>query len=258
MSAKDDMTIPLVANQYYHIYNRGNRNQTIFFQEKNYAYFLKRYGEYMNNYWNTFAYALLPNHFHFFIQIKSGKKLVAAAKDDKLRVSRKFLQPFYPKEEVYKWLDIEDITDRTKLNKENYDVYFCKGNYIDFCHKLLEWIAKEPFRRFLLSYAKSINKQEGKAGSLFQKHFRRKEVGTTIENFKQLEMYIHRNPIHHGTAINLEDSEWTSYYSFFVNEKSSLKRTEVLEWFDGIENFKLEHEKYTDDWKDDQKWRIED
>jgi REP element-mobilizing transposase RayT len=35
-------------------------------------------------------------------------------------------------------------------------------------------IISEQFRRFFLSYSKSINAQEGRTGSLFEKNFKRK------------------------------------------------------------------------------------
>nr|WP_225226008.1 hypothetical protein [Komarekiella delphini-convector] len=32
--------IPLQAGNFYHVYNRGNNRQTIFFERENYVYFL--------------------------------------------------------------------------------------------------------------------------------------------------------------------------------------------------------------------------
>lgn len=255
MSRVADTTIPLKINQYYHIYNRGNNGQLIFFQERNYSFFLKQYAKYMNPYWNTFAYALLPNHFHLFIQIKDGKTLVEMAKKHLKRVNKIFLMRFSPKNKDIS-MEIADLTDRNYLNQDNFSNYFGLGDYSSFCYKLCEWIATEPFRRFMMSYAKAINKQEERHGSLFQKYFRRKHL-EELEDFLQLTKYIHRNPIHHGTAINLQDSELTSYHSFFVNGKSRLKRTMVLNWFNGIEHFKSEHEQYIEDWKNDERWSIE-
>ena len=256
MSKIADTTIPLKINQYYHVYNRGNSGQNIFFQLRNYDFFMKRYFKYMNGYWNTFAYALLPNHFHLLIQVKDGKTLVEKAKKDLKKVDKNFIRRFFPKSEEIS-LDISDLTNRGYLNAENYTNHFGKGDYRSFCYELVEWIATEPFRRFMMSYAKAINIQEKRHGSLFQKKFRRKHLLTQLDCV-QVTKYIHRNPIHHGIAINLSDSEWTSYHSFFENEISNLKQRKVLEWFDGIENFKSVHEKYTDDWKNNDNWIIED
>lgn len=247
----------MVANHYYHVYNRGNDGQLIFYKEENYKHFLKKYKEYISGYCDTFAYALLPNHFHAMVKVKEGKTLVAAAKKDLKTVNRDFIKEFYPKVEFLTINKIEDLTNRDFLNQKNFDSYFGKGDYIEFCYRLLEWIVRERFRRFFMAYAKAINKQEDKDGSLFQKKFKRKLLETT-DDFRQMVLYIHRNPIHHGMAVSLEESSWTSYPSFFSKKATTLKREAVLEWFDDLETFKATHERYTDDWRDMQRWCIED
>ncbi len=55
---------------YYHIFNRGNNRETIFREQRNYYYFLKLYEKYIPLVADTFAYCLLPNHFHFLVRIK--------------------------------------------------------------------------------------------------------------------------------------------------------------------------------------------
>jgi putative transposase len=62
--------LPLLWGQFYHIYNRGIDRQPIFFQERNYRYFLQLYTRYVGPIVETFAYCLLPNHFHFLVRIK--------------------------------------------------------------------------------------------------------------------------------------------------------------------------------------------
>ena len=60
------MTIqPLQFGQYYHIYNRGNNRENLFAEQRNYPYFLKLYAKHILPVAKTFAYCLLPNHFHF-------------------------------------------------------------------------------------------------------------------------------------------------------------------------------------------------
>jgi len=67
----DSRTLPLESNEYYHIYNRGNKKINIFNKPENYRYFLKKYADYLSNYIDTYAYCLLPNHFHLLIRVKS-------------------------------------------------------------------------------------------------------------------------------------------------------------------------------------------
>lgn len=53
----------------YHIYNRGNNQQPIFFKEDNYFYFLRKCHRYLKPCSEIFAWCLMPNHFHFLIEV---------------------------------------------------------------------------------------------------------------------------------------------------------------------------------------------
>ncbi|CAN5762157.1 transposase [soil metagenome] len=54
-------------NEVYHVYNRGNRKQQIFFQKRNYLYFLKKIKNEWPRYCEILSYCLMPNHFHFML-----------------------------------------------------------------------------------------------------------------------------------------------------------------------------------------------
>ncbi len=66
---------PLEYNCYYHIFNRGNNRENIFKEERNYRYFLKLYAKYIEPVADTFAYCLLPNHFHLLVRTKTVEEL---------------------------------------------------------------------------------------------------------------------------------------------------------------------------------------
>jgi len=51
----------------YHVYNRGNNKQTIFFRKENYPYFLDKVRKYIQPNADILAWCLMPNHFHFLI-----------------------------------------------------------------------------------------------------------------------------------------------------------------------------------------------
>ena len=51
----------------YHIYNRGNDKQQIFFNDKNYFFFLEKIQKYIAPNCNILAWCLMPNHFHLLI-----------------------------------------------------------------------------------------------------------------------------------------------------------------------------------------------
>lgn len=51
----------------FHIYNRGNNRQTIFFERENYLYFLFKIRKYLLPHCEILSYCLMPNHFHLLI-----------------------------------------------------------------------------------------------------------------------------------------------------------------------------------------------
>ena len=58
-------------NELYHIYNRGNNRQQIFFKPDNYLYFLNKVRKFLLPHCDILAYCLMPNHFHFLINADS-------------------------------------------------------------------------------------------------------------------------------------------------------------------------------------------
>ena len=65
---------PLEYGQYYHIYNRGNNGENIFIEERNHLYFLDLYAKYIEPVADTFVYALLRNHFHLLVYVKTPEE----------------------------------------------------------------------------------------------------------------------------------------------------------------------------------------
>ena len=55
---------------FYHIYNHANGSENLFRVEDNYRFFLERWGKYVEPVANTYAYCLMPNHFHALIKVK--------------------------------------------------------------------------------------------------------------------------------------------------------------------------------------------
>ena len=55
------------ANEIYHVFNRGNNKQAIFFNSNNYIFFLHKIKKEWKQYCEILCYCLMPNHFHFMI-----------------------------------------------------------------------------------------------------------------------------------------------------------------------------------------------
>jgi putative transposase len=69
----------LVQNNIYHVYNRGNNKQKIFFSRDNYLYFLKTMHKTIAPCCDVLAWCLMPNHFHFLIH--ANEKSIIEIKD---------------------------------------------------------------------------------------------------------------------------------------------------------------------------------
>lgn len=62
--------IKIEPEKFYHIWNRGNNRENLFYTAANYEYFLRMYAEMLDPVAETYAFCLLPNHFHLLIRTK--------------------------------------------------------------------------------------------------------------------------------------------------------------------------------------------
>lgn len=85
-------------NEIYHIYNRGNNRQQLFFSLENYLYFLKKVRKFILPHCDILAYSLMPNHFHFLIHANhrttSNKEIGGKAKNVLSEAIRNLLQTY--------------------------------------------------------------------------------------------------------------------------------------------------------------------
>ena len=180
---------------FYHIYNRGNNSEKIFFSEENYAYFLKLLTKYIFPVADIYAYCLLNNHFHILVRIKEKNEI--------------------------------------EINKLKFSTV----------EKPKEVSASRQFSHFLNAYSQAVNKKYARTGRLFEKRFERKRISDN-HYLRQVILYINTNPLKHNLVEKPKDYKWSSYNSHISNAKTKLKRKEVIELFDDVENFVLCHKNY--------------
>lgn len=180
---------------FYHIYNRGNNSEKIFFSEENYAYFLKLLTKYIFPVADIYAYCLLNNHFHILVRIKEKNEI--------------------------------------EINKLKFSTV----------EKPKEVSASRQFSHFLNAYSQAVNKKYARTGSLFEKRFERKRISDN-HYLRQVILYINTNPLKHNLVEKPKDYKWSSYNSHISNAKTKLKRKEVIELFDDVENFVWCHKNY--------------
>ncbi|MBI1783409.1 MAG: transposase [Sphingobacteriales bacterium] len=137
-----------IEDNLYHIYNRGNNKQSIFFSPDNYIYFLKQVRHFILPYCDILDYCLMPNHFHFLVSVK-------------------------PLTEIkLKQTDIKEIKAGDKIYASATER-----------HPLSTAIG-----HLLSTYTQAINKQNHTTGSLFQQKTKAKEInrflyGTTCFHY---------------------------------------------------------------------------
>ena len=101
--------------------------------------------------------------------------------------------------------------------------------------------ASLQFSKLFNSYAQAFNKRTGRHGSLLERPFKRK----IIENeryLKQVILYIHNNPVHHGFCTHPVEYPCSSYLTCISVKPTKLKRNSVIGWFDDEANFKYMHD----------------
>jgi len=196
----------------YHIYNRGINGTSIFKQEKNFHYFLRKWKILIHPFFETMAYCLMPNHFHFLVKVK----------------------PFNPK--------LKEILNEIETSKSK---KLIKGE-IEY-NEFLE----DQFKRLFSSYALAFNKQETRTGSLFQKRFKRVSIGSD-DKLWHLLAYIHHNPIHHQFTTAYEDWIFSSFSAYLSSQSTLIERDQVFSWFDeDMEKAKVAFFKYHEDFRVD-------
>ncbi|MEQ8417721.1 MAG: transposase [Imperialibacter sp.] len=99
---------------------------------------------------------------------------------------------------------------------------------------------EKAFKDFFISYAKSVNVEQGRTGALFQYKFKRKEVEEP-DYYSSLIGYIHFNPVRAKLCEEVSHWQFSSYNAFLSDKPTLVSRSEVLEWFGGPGGFLAFH-----------------
>lgn len=62
---------PIETGRYYHLFNHSNIGFDLFRKAENYKFFLQKYQKYVHPFVDSYAYCLMPNHFHLAIRVKT-------------------------------------------------------------------------------------------------------------------------------------------------------------------------------------------
>ena len=97
--------------------------------------------------------------------------------------------------------------------------------------------------KLISSYTQAFNKIKGRNGALLESPFKRLKIDTE-SYLRNLIIYIHQNPLDIG--ISVSNYEYSSYKAIISDGKTVLQRTEVISYFDDLENFKFCHRSKVD------------
>ncbi len=202
---------PILAGGYYHIFNRGANRQNIFFTSANYDYFLNLLHKFLSDYVHFLAYALLPNHFHLVLKIKT--ELFSEERGNRSL-----------KEENG---SLKSVTDEEQIGRE---------------------VVRQLKRMFII-YAMAINKQENRSGNLFDPKYKRLEI-CDQSYLEYVIFYTHFNPEKHGISNNFRNYKYSSYKAILGNGRTKMDRKLILDLFEGKESFVDYHEGWHEERKE--------
>jgi len=191
--------VKLEYGKVYHIYNRGNDSCDLFRSADNYLHFMRLYGEYIPPIAETFAWALMKNHFHLLVRIR--------------------------KEEDIAFMPLFRLDTNGRRIKEDHQRAEPLGGFSD-----KKYNPSSQFKHLFNAYAQSFNHAYQRTGSLFEKPFHRKEIDSS-QYFRNTIIYIHRNPVQHGIVEDSADYPWSSYPTCLSTKPTHLEREKVLMTF---------------------------
>ena len=197
----------LQPNSSYHIFNHANGFENIFIEDENYRFFLDKYNQYILPIAETYAYCLLPNHFHLVVRIRRREVL----------------------EEVFRNFKSTNFSKVQNFGK------------VEVTDNMIEYYISKQFANLFSCYTQSFNKVNKRRGSLFLKNFRRE----LIENkayFLNAIIYTHRNPVHHAFCDRYTDWSYTSFCEIKERNSHMIEVDKLLRMFGGRDSFIDLHE----------------
>lgn len=197
----------LQPNSSYHIFNHANGFENIFIEDENYRFFLDKYNQYILPIAETYAYCLLPNHFHLVVRIRRREVL----------------------EEVFRNFKSTNFSKVQNFGK------------VEVTDNMIEYYISKQFANLFSCYTQSFNKVNKRRGSLFLKNFRREPIKNKAY-FMNAVIYTHRNPVHHAFCDRYTDWSYTSFCEIKERNSQIIEVDKLLRMFGGRDSFIDLHE----------------
>ena len=182
----------------FHIYNRGNNRDRVFYSRRNYLFFIEKVNTYISPYADIIAWCLMPNHFHLMVSVNEVELMPTIALNQTNNN------------------DLTIVNDKPGVKKRTLN---------------------QSIGIMLRSYTNAIQKQEGRTGALFQEgtkavllddnisyipSYFHSAFGTILTAYQDDQKsyaencfnYIHQNPVSSLLVKKAEDWEFSSYRDY--------------------------------------------
>jgi len=137
----------------YHIFNHANGFENVFREPENYRFFLEKYRFYISPVAETYAYCLMPNHFHLVVRMRKKEQIEELIRFKSSNFSK--VRNFGKVQEIGK-------VERSGKVEEN------KNQISD---SEIEKFMSKQFANLFSCYTQAFNKVNQRMGSLFIKKF---------------------------------------------------------------------------------------
>ena len=191
--------IQLCAGEHYHLYNRGNNRERIFYERENYFFFLQRLRKYLIPALDIVVYCVMPTHYHLVVRVNQTSEVSETSGVSKAmmqfsvsytkamnrrydRVGALFQGPFRAKHvnqndylvHLSRYIHLNPVTDGLVQRPEDWEFSSYRG-YIGVRHGTLptpeivlsQFPSRDAYRKFVESY--TVDDREIIADLLFQR-----------------------------------------------------------------------------------------
>ncbi len=98
----------------------------------------------------------------------------------------------------------------------------------------------KPFSNFFNAYTRTVNKEFGRTGALFQRPFGRIAVQRD-SHLLRLIVYIHQNPQKHRLVRDFREWPYSSFHVQFSDQPSFVNRENVMKLFSNRNHWRSDH-----------------
>ncbi|MBN2807199.1 MAG: hypothetical protein JXR22_11125 [Prolixibacteraceae bacterium] len=187
------------TDRLFHIFNRGNNRQTVFFNRDNYLFFLEKIKQHILPYGNILAWCLIPNHFHLMVEVNRVSITIAVGKDSH---------------------GVTSSHPVTKIRTLNESIAIMLRSYT----RAIQKQENRTGSLFQMS-TKAICLNDPKLEPAYFNAAFGTVINRTINDLEYPQLcfdYIHRNPLHHRLVKNLCEWEFSSYPDYYCSRQGKL------------------------------------